>query len=525
MVPIKPNGKAPMVKWEQYQEESATAPEVYEWWQKYPDANVGFVTGKVSNLTVVDIDTSKDGKRLGKHDDLPATRAVRTGSGGLHFYYKYYPGIKNDSRVRDLCDIRNDGGVIVMPPSIHKSGEVYRFINKLPVAPFPSALFGMQMPTGMDQPVFEGQRDKMAVSILGRLFRMSPDTKHDDIWERIKAWNDALVRPPLSEEQLRKCFNSALRMHLQNDPIVKESVIRELNIEAAMDRMDAQRNYREPEKVLSYGYDWLDEKLTGIMPGNLIVIGGESGTGKTTFATKIALNASTQVKVSAYVLEDRIEDYMEKWLWTEVNRQKKKSGVNQVGYPWNDYILKKIEDPAFPELEEKARKVILKYKQVSFARFDELPTVDSVLEKMREDAVNGTELFLLDHLHYLSLFEKNRSKADLIEETMVKIKTFLNNHGVAMLMVVHYKKLDGAKPRLDSFKDSVAIPQNASTIINLYRDRDKEKANPYETDFIVPKSRNPNGEFRIKTVYDPVEDTYHKNLTPEEAEDALDKLA
>jgi hypothetical protein len=57
-IPIEGNGgrKKPLVKWQEFQERLATPEEVAGWWKKWPDANVGIVTGAISNLVVVDTD-------------------------------------------------------------------------------------------------------------------------------------------------------------------------------------------------------------------------------------------------------------------------------------------------------------------------------------------------------------------------------------------------------------------------------------------------------------------------------------
>ena len=45
------------MKWKEFQYRHPTEEEVADWWDKWPDANIGIVTGKISNLVVFDLDT------------------------------------------------------------------------------------------------------------------------------------------------------------------------------------------------------------------------------------------------------------------------------------------------------------------------------------------------------------------------------------------------------------------------------------------------------------------------------------
>jgi len=119
----------------------------------------------------------------------------------------------------------------------------------------------------------------------------------------------------------------------------------------------------------------------------------------------------------------------------------------------------------------------------------------------------GFELFLIDHLHYFDLLRGRASKADYIESVMVRIKRLQVRTGARIILVVHYRKLNGKKPTLDSFKDSISIVHNANYVINLWRDR-SEGADHYATTFIIPKARNPNGEGQIEVVFDPQKNDY-----------------
>jgi hypothetical protein len=63
------------------------------------------------------------------HDDLPETAEVRTGSGGRHLYFRAPAGvavIRNSAgKLGPGLDIRGEGGFVVAPPSVHASGQPY----------------------------------------------------------------------------------------------------------------------------------------------------------------------------------------------------------------------------------------------------------------------------------------------------------------------------------------------------------------------------------------------------------------
>jgi len=110
-------------------------PQVKEWWDLDPGANVGIATGIVSDLLVLDVDVDKNGfKSLvaleQDHGELPPTITANTGGGGKHYYFKSPDRkLKNKVGFRPGLDIRTDGGYVVAPPSSHVSGKSYAWEN------------------------------------------------------------------------------------------------------------------------------------------------------------------------------------------------------------------------------------------------------------------------------------------------------------------------------------------------------------------------------------------------------------
>ena len=94
---------------------------------RVPGGMLAIRTGSASGLVVVDVDPAHGGTdsltQLVKDGLCSPTRWVRTGSGGLHLYYRH-PGLHTRVRcsagqVAPGVDIRADGGYVVAPPSIH----------------------------------------------------------------------------------------------------------------------------------------------------------------------------------------------------------------------------------------------------------------------------------------------------------------------------------------------------------------------------------------------------------------------
>jgi hypothetical protein len=86
-------GKHPRLEWKPYPQQRATLTEIRSWWERWPAANVGIVTGMVSGLCVPDVDPRNGGfDTLAELDARGATMpddnpVVITGSGGLHHYF------------------------------------------------------------------------------------------------------------------------------------------------------------------------------------------------------------------------------------------------------------------------------------------------------------------------------------------------------------------------------------------------------------------------------------------------------
>lgn len=116
---------------------SKVAKQIREWWKYWSDANLAIATGKAHGLFMVGPDGQAGLDALAQlerqYSPLPKTWRARSGSmTGAHYFFRYPADgkrIQNHTNHLDLpIDVRGDGGLAVVAPSLHKSGNRYEWL-------------------------------------------------------------------------------------------------------------------------------------------------------------------------------------------------------------------------------------------------------------------------------------------------------------------------------------------------------------------------------------------------------------
>jgi len=216
--------KRPLLKsWKHLQTTPATPDEVTAWWQTYPDANLGIITGKISGITVIDLDSYKPGAP--SIDTFPETYTVSTGNGGTHLYYKHAEGLTISANAYPQyphLDIRSEGGFVVAPPSITSfikdnapSGGPYTVIKNIALAPFPIHLFPQKKPRKTLQTTVGatvGSRNDNLTSVIGTLLLSHRESDwYAKVLPAIQHIN-LTYTPPLPNDEVLATFNSIVSL-------------------------------------------------------------------------------------------------------------------------------------------------------------------------------------------------------------------------------------------------------------------------------------------------------------------------
>lgn len=241
VVPIRPRDKRPLMPWREFQRRRADKTEIFRWFERWPDANIGVVTGQVSNLVVIDIDPRHGGEDNlhsleERHGPLPRTLTVQTGGDGRHLYFAAPADpVPLRSRVALVggIDVRAEGGLVVAPPSIHPSGRAYAWIDDEEAPQDPSALPRWMVSlirrrsdhSGHDahhwrrlvaDGVSEGERNSAIASFAGHLNWCGVDS--DVIKELMLCWNRVRARPPLDDVEVVRTIESIQRTNARKHP-------------------------------------------------------------------------------------------------------------------------------------------------------------------------------------------------------------------------------------------------------------------------------------------------------------------
>lgn len=179
--PCRPGEKLPAVK--DWPTRAATDLDAIEaWWRDRPDFNIGVACGAGSNLAVLDVDGADGEVALvqleAHHEPLPNFFCMqRTGGGGWQAFFAWPSGriIRNSvGRLGPKLDSRGEGGYVVLPPSLHPSGNRYRWAEdqnplRCPPGPMPAWLVDLLDPPKVEPrpaPEISGDGEQYALAAL-----------------------------------------------------------------------------------------------------------------------------------------------------------------------------------------------------------------------------------------------------------------------------------------------------------------------------------------------------------------------
>jgi replicative DNA helicase len=482
--------KKPLLPWKDFQKRLPTKEEVNHWFNTNPDANIGIVTGVVSNLVVFDLDSKQAEEYAEELGGFPEyTVKVKTGK-GYHIYMRHPGGeIKNQVERELTIDIRADGGYVAAPPSLHGSGYRYEWVegfsifqidpdvcrpwmidylkdvvtndskpNKKEVGPSPIKTEIVQpkekevktneytdlLKNGCKQ----GERNHSTTRLIGHLLKTG--MKDTDIWEMIQIWNRDRVNPPLGYDELKNIFESvnALEKKSQTTKIIQiDSLLDDFNKAVS----DYQNNYLR----IPFGNTNLInlEKMMngGFAGGCFYFFGGIPSSGKTVLLNNIADNICINNHPVLFFSYDDVKAEIRHRTFSRFAKQ-----------PIEDFNKRYVKDiQSICQLTNIKKIMSTKYVVQQMIPVEKwIDLIDQIKQKHGKPPV-----IIIDYLRKLRT-EKNisdeRLRVDDLVSKLTEIAKTYNTPVIAISELARDSYKSGQRLSMASFKESGSIEYEAS---------------------------------------------------------------
>ncbi len=278
--------------------------------------------------------------------------------------------------------------------------------------------------------------------------------------------------------------------------------------------VNPRRKHRN--KLLTFGIEYLDDAMIGIMPNDLILIGAGSGAGKTQICCNIAaanITAGKRVHYIAleaelYEIERRIKyQLFSKYYFRDGPEKRPPGRINFQNWMMGDYFDSHFvyEALAADEFEKTYSNFFIYYKQDKFDIYNLIETV-TVCAK-------DTDLIIVDHVHYFDYDDDNENKS--IKEIAKAARMLTLEQGKPLILVSHIrkrdKKIEETCPGLEEFHGSSDLYKIATKAITIGPGASIE-GGKYETFIRIVKNRFDGGVTRHmgKVIYDNTKGQYEK---------------
>ncbi len=480
--------KCPVLyEWKEYQERLPSMEEVTRWFTQNPSANIGIITGKVSNLVVFDLDSEEAEKYAKNLGGFPVTARVKT-SKGWHVYMRH-PRVETSNKInlKLKIDIKADRGYVVAPPSIHGSGNQYCWEEGFSVFDLEPAECTSWMldhfrgivvessegkkeehrkaassnksrdsekkepqteyPQILKNGCIEGERNQTATRLIGHFLKKGID--ESETWELITTWN-LKNKPPIDLSELKKTFESVKVMESKNDH--RGSV----EIDSLLDNPQLIiKEYEQSYVRIPFGgriLTSLEKKMNGgLIGGRFYALGGIPSSGKTCLANEIADNICLNgIPVLFFSYDDGRIDLRYRSLARICEKSIETFNVNsqtEIKDLCNNPEIKKI--------------MSLKYVVDKMIYLDEW---DDYISKIKEKH-NQAPVIIVDYLQKIRTPRKFQDERLRIEEIIGKL-TDLSKHWNIPILAISELARDSYKSSqklsIASFKETGMIEYESS---------------------------------------------------------------
>ncbi len=232
------------------------------------------------------------------------------------------------------------------------------------------------------------------------------------------------------------------------------------------------------------GYRELDDLLTGLHGGEMVLIAARPSMGKTAFGMNIVENAAirAQKKAAVFSLEMPAEQLVMRMMCTEaqVDMQKVRRGA--------------VSDDDWLKLTDAMAVIGLSSIHIDATSGMTVPEIRSKARRLQME--NGLDLIMIDYLQLMSGVGRFGNRQEEVSSISRALKGLAQELNVPVVALSQLSRAPtgraGNRPVLSDIRDSGAIEQDADVVMFIHREDyyDKETDQKNLAEIIVAKQRN-----------------------------------
>ncbi len=248
-------------------------------------------------------------------------------------------------------------------------------------------------------------------------------------------------------------------------------------------REGGERENINPDSLCTYGISCLDEALFRILKNDLVVIGADTGAGKSELSLHIAQHNVIQGKtVGVYYLEGGELEAMRRIKWKQISKcyyERMGRAAKPISFqewvcnsPNSNQYLKELESEIYTRDKDIYKDKLYFYPSDSNFTLDKF--IMSLLDftEWIEKKIH-LDLIIIDHLQYFSLASGEKEIQE-ITKILKEVKRITEYYNVPIILVSHLRKRgkNSGVPTHEDFYGSGNIAKIASTAILLSKKRE-----------------------------------------------------
>lgn len=443
--------------WKDLQTRKGSDAEFNHWFYEQTPTGLGVITGKISGIVAVDVDSYKAG---GMEFHLDSPWKAKTARGGTHFFFKYVEPVKTTGLKQGVfIEIKSDGGFIVLSPS-----QVWIDEAKTQKGTYrwEKADTGLKnLPPIFQKDLENYTKSQTAYHDFHDLVKAPIGTQHNNLRDLT---NKVLSRfkPSewdIAEEVIRSLANEFVPPHpkARVDKMLldcKDFILRnktdkpyiepKTTIEVARNRIEEKKLERGAP---STGFPELDCLIKGFLPGHLYTMTGITNIGKTALATNFTIRVAAQghdVLYYALEPENTVVDYL--------------ASVR---------LNKKFDDLTDADISVDIPHVRIYGKE-------DVSNLQELLVSIRESPVRYG-LAIVDHIGYF--IRKTEGFIQEQSNTIKELVSVAKEKRMAILIIAHLRKISKERkkdfvPTADDISGSGAFKQDSTEVMIIVREVD-----------------------------------------------------